>query len=186
MFTKIRKSRDAIRRAAISTIETLERRMLLAVDCLYTGAMSILGDSNGNNFTFTYNSGNGHVTANHNGNSINLQCTDKSVGGVTVFGGDGNDTVDGSALPSNIPIVVFGQNDDDSITGTPGPDTIKGGADDDWVYGANGDDYVYGDDPSDAGLTGTDTVLGGVGVDELFGGPGDDIVGAYDFNLEGR
>jgi Ca2+-binding RTX toxin-like protein len=67
--------------------------------------------------------------------------------GVTVFGGDGNDT----------------------LTGTTAVDILNGGLGDDTISGAGGNDTLNGDDGNDVltGGLGDDTVNGGVGTDTI-------------------
>jgi hypothetical protein len=50
MLTETKKSKFAIRRAALTTTEVLERRLLLS-SCAYVGTtMLVLGDANGTTF----------------------------------------------------------------------------------------------------------------------------------------
>ncbi len=72
---------------------------------------------------------------------------------------------------------LTGDNKDNKLYGTPGPDYIDagdgndcvtGGLCDDKIYGRNGHDTLYGD-------KGNDILDGGPGNDYLYGGPGDDI-----------
>lgn len=53
------------------------------------------------------------------------------------------------------------------ITGTNGPDTLRGTAKADQISGGKGNDRLFG-------LAGNDTLIGGPGRDQLNGGPGDD------------
>jgi len=67
---------------------------------------------------------------------------------------------------------------DDILLGSPGMDTLNGGAGNDLIIGYTGDDYLEGaegNDRIDAG-SGDDTLSGGEGNDALFGGDGDDIL----------
>ncbi|HVZ43896.1 MAG TPA: VCBS domain-containing protein [Ramlibacter sp.] len=62
--------------------------------------------------------------------------------------------------------------------GTPGRDTLTGGATDDWLEGLGGNDTLRGlggDDTLDGG-SGNDSLAGGDGNDSLDGGPGRDTM----------
>ena len=74
--------------------------------------------------------------------------------GQTVYGGAGNDTINGT-----------GEND--LIYGGSGGDTIKGNNGGDTIYGGSGNDTINGNN-------GDDTVVGGFGADALTGGAGND------------
>ncbi len=68
------------------------------------------------------------------------------------------------------------QIEQDSFTGTDGPDLLNGTAGDDTLLGLAGNDQLHGlagNDSLDGG-DGNDALLGGVGDDTLIGGPGDD------------
>jgi Ca2+-binding RTX toxin-like protein len=101
--------------------------------------------------------------------SINLTGLSPSlywhVSGVTINGGDGNDTITGSFGADSI----NGGNGNDSIVGGDGNDTLLGGAGNDTLSGLAGDDEI------DSGA-GNDSVLGGDGNDELHGGTGLDTL----------
>jgi Ca2+-binding RTX toxin-like protein len=95
-----------------------------------------------------------------------------------VAGGNGNDTITGSA-------------DDDVICGGNGNDIIKGGDGSDRIFGQNGKDTLDGDndvlcvagteitcDDYVAGGNGKDTIAGGNGNDTLDGNNGVDTIDA--------
>ena len=67
---------------------------------------------------------------------------------------------------------------DRTITGTPGDDTLVGGADDEEIKGLAGDDTLTGGDGDDVliGNEGDDVLRGGRGADRLFGCEDDDIL----------
>ncbi len=102
---------------------------------------------------------------------------DDSLGGVSktghdhIYGGEGNDTLDGEAGNDKIfggPIVpTCGDPDEDVLKGGPGKDTLDGGAGDDLLEGGPGSDRLLGQE-------GKDLLLGGEDNDILIGGPGDD------------
>jgi hypothetical protein len=61
------------------------------------------------------------------------------------WGGDGDDTIDASALTATGPsFVSVGGAGDDVISGGAGDDSLTGGADDDTLMGNDGDDLEYG------------------------------------------
>jgi Ca2+-binding RTX toxin-like protein len=121
--------------------------------------------------------------------------------GVEVLAGSGSDRIDGS--PLSVPMTVFAGNGDDTVLGGAGADrieggggseliwggpgndtlvggssgsTLYGGAGDDWLATGNGRDLLHGDDPARPAAAGDDTLLGGNGTDTLVGGPGNDAL----------
>jgi len=84
---------------------------------------------------------------------------------LTMFGGEGDDSVSGAEMG-------------DTINGNQGDDVIHGWERDDWLYGGKDNDSLFGDDGNDNanGNLGNDTVDGGSGADTLHGGQGDDVV----------
>lgn len=72
--------------------------------------------------------------------------------GVSITGGDGNDTLLGNSASTKV----------DTINGGAGNDTIVGGSGNDVLSGGTGDDVV-------TGALGTDTLNGNDGVDYLYG-----------------
>jgi len=104
-----------------------------------------------------------------------------SAGGDWIYGGDGNDVIDGGAGHDRL----FGGDGDDLIEGGAGKDTIYGGGGADVIYGNSGDDTIHGgkrqpgrlfEDKGDTiyGGSGNDVLSGGYGNDRLVGGAGDD------------
>ncbi|MFD5515797.1 calcium-binding protein [Streptomyces sp. NPDC127066] len=118
----------------------------------------------------------------------------------TVYGGDGNDRLDGGGggiygggadggagndTLTNCDTECHGGTGNDSLTGTStahqndlygddGNDVIHAGAGADFVYGGRGNDKLYGDSGNDTiyGNTGNDLLHGGAGTDKLSGGAG--------------
>ena len=86
--------------------------------------------------------------------------------------------------------VIYGTDDDTSITGDSGNNNLTGTSDDDYIVGGDGNDTVYGFSGDDtiyagAGDTGDDIIYagngndiagGGAGDDDIFGGGGGDLV----------
>jgi VCBS repeat-containing protein len=88
--------------------------------------------------------------------------TDNKLGD-RLYGGAGNDTVDGMG-------------GDDYLEGGAGNDNLLGGGGRDMLLGGTGDDRLGGGDDADVllGGMGADTLAGGSGNDALYGGSGDD------------
>ena len=85
---------------------------------------------------------------------------DKIVSVENAKGGDGDDTLTGSAGPN-------------ALFAGAGNDVIDGKGGDDSLYGMVGNDSMYGD-------TGNDVVAGGDGADILMGGGGADWIAGYE------
>jgi Ca2+-binding RTX toxin-like protein len=82
--------------------------------------------------------------------------------------------------------IIFGTNDDDTLTGTSGNDIIIGLDGNDVLSGGNGNDLLLGGDGNDTllGGNGSDILLGGNDDDTLDGGAGNDIlVGGHGIDL---
>ena len=97
----------------------------------------------------------------------------------SVFGGQGNDTI--NAANSTAAVVIYGDNDNDTVTS-------GGGAD--FLYGNNGNDQLNGGASNDSltGGAGTDSMTGGAGVDVMTGGTENDTftggAGIDTFNVD--
>ena len=85
--------------------------------------------------------------------------------GVTVYGGDGDDTIIGSNTSSPRGDFLYGGNGNDVILGLAGEDFIYGGAGDDNIDGGTGNDFLFGD-------AGNDTIFSSSGYDVIDGGSG--------------
>jgi Ca2+-binding RTX toxin-like protein len=103
-----------------------------------------------------------------------------SDGADLIVGGSGSDSISGNAENDSIfagsgEDTVQGDAGNDLVLGQGGDDTLEGGAGDDFVNGGAGVDTVFGDDS--LGLTsGNDTLSGGSRNDALFGGAGNDVI----------
>ncbi len=77
---------------------------------------------------------------------------------------------------------IYGMDDDDSLNGGEGNDLVFGGVDDDFIDGGDGHDRLNGDDGDDTiiGATGRDTISGGAGNDSIEAGLDDDSVSGGD------
>ncbi len=100
---------------------------------------------------------------------------------VTVWGGNGNDTIRGGSRNDRL----MGENGDDRIYGNAGSDQLFGAfanndvetiGGNDQLYGGAGNDSLRGGQGNDLldGGGNNDTLIGGVGDDSLLGGVGDD------------
>ena len=89
-----------------------------------------------------------------------------------VHGGDGNDSINASALTGNQPLVAFGDAGVDTLTGGPAADSMNGGSGNDSINGGSGNDLINGNDGIDllVGGDGSDTISGGNGNDRIIGG----------------
>jgi Ca2+-binding RTX toxin-like protein len=97
---------------------------------------------------------------------------------ISVFGGDGNDTVNASGLASTNVLVFTGAAGADQATGGSGADTLNGGSGDDTLSGGQGNDLLNGGEGKDTlkGAAGVDTLNGNSGQDLLAGGIGNDLL----------
>lgn len=99
------------------------------------------------------------------------------VNGIRVDGGDGADTITGSADFND---TLIGSDGDDSILGGAGNNTIDSGDGHDSVSGGAGADTIDSGDGHDLVMSGAgnDSVRGGDGDDTLSGEAGDDVINA--------
>ncbi len=95
-----------------------------------------------------------------------------SWGNDTLYGGKGNDTLNGSWGDD----ILHGGRGNDTLNGSWGDDILYGGRGRDILNGSWGDDYLYGGSGRDTlnGSWGNDYMDGGAGKDTLYGGWGDD------------
>jgi FtsP/CotA-like multicopper oxidase with cupredoxin domain len=77
---------------------------------------------------------------------------------------------------NGLPATIVGNNNNNTMFGTPGDDVIQGGGGNDVIVGRGGNDVICGGAGNDRlfGNKGRDTLLGGTGKDVLKGGQGDD------------
>ncbi len=94
--------------------------------------------------------------------------------GASLFGGDGNDALDGNSAADTLD----GGRGQDTLNGLGGADLLRGGASVDHLYGGAGNDSLFGDDGSDRlyGDAGNDLLVGGMDRDYLDGNDGDDTL----------
>jgi hypothetical protein len=103
------------------------------------------------------------------------------VSGIQVFGNAGADKITiKPSMPATLGVSVFGGNGADTIIGGPGNDTLNGGNGKDSITAGSGDDLLIGG-------KGPDTLIAGSGIDSLKGGKGDDSLlgGAANDSLRG-
>ena len=110
------------------------------------------------------------LTGSAGADSLNLSAF--SSGFAVVSGGDGDDTLTGSALRD----VIDGGNGNDVINADAGNDLISGGGGNDNLQGGLGTDVINGGDGNDTGVGGggDDSINGNVGDDILRGNSGND------------
>ena len=98
---------------------------------------------------------------------------------IDLMGGSGDDTIDlSAAMTGNAIVMVDGGDGNDTITGSAGGDSLAGGVDDDSINGGAGNDTIEGNagnDFVDSGA-GDDSVDGGDGNDNIVGGLGNDTL----------
>lgn len=101
----------------------------------------------------------------------------ETFGGITLSGGDGNDNIDINGFTA-CRVTVYGGNGDDSVLGGAGVDLIYGGSGNDVLLGGGGADIIYGQDGNDTvnGGGASDILSGGFGDDRIVGGTGDNIL----------
>ncbi|HEY7116274.1 MAG TPA: C2 family cysteine protease [Tepidisphaeraceae bacterium] len=111
-----------------------------------------------------------------------------NVGTITVYGNDGNDTINYSTGITRANLYggsgddyLYGSSDADYLQGNDGNDHLYGYAGNDVLDGWNGDDYVNGGDGDDVlyGYTGSDVLDGWNGNDRLYGEDGNDVLYGY-------
>ena len=126
-----------------------------------------------------------------NGEAINVEAED--VDELKVWGYDGDDTIDlddvdtvhdfDSVLDDDVTIYggrgddsIVGSDFDDEIYGNAGADTIYGDAGADTIYGEAGADLIYGDDDTGSATEGADSLYGGADDDTIHGEGGADTI----------
>lgn len=98
------------------------------------------------------------LTLANTSSSVTLGTGGQTAGILTVNGGTGQDTIDGSAYTVSINLV--GGAESDVLTGGSAADTIIGGAGNDTIVGNSGDDSITGGE-------GSDSITGGAGNDRI-------------------
>jgi Ca2+-binding RTX toxin-like protein len=104
--------------------------------------------------------------------------TETQIDEVTVNGLVGNDILSATGLAVTGPLLTLdGGDGDDTVTGSAGDDVLLGGNGNDRLIGSAGDDLIDGGAGNDSigGGAGDDILNGGDGTDTIDGGTGDDI-----------
>ncbi len=176
-----------------NSLESLEPREVLSVSAVFnptTGALAVSNDGADSIALGTNQSGevtlNGAaLVADVNGTSANVAAN--SVTSLTVNGGDGDNSIDLSAVSKGRfnqlnGITVNGGGGADNIIGSSLGDVINGGEGNDTVSGGRGRDVIDGGLGLDelSGGNQNDTLNGGGGADTLLGGNGDDSLNGQD------
>lgn len=104
-----------------------------------------------------------------------------TVGSILILanGQNGDDTITAAGAMLGVAnLQIDGGNGNDTLTGSAGSETLRGSAGNDSLSGDDGDDTLVGGDGQDAlnGDAGNDLLQGNVGNDTLDGGDGDDIL----------
>lgn len=213
----VKRRRPKSRQRARDT-ESLEARTMLTVSTLMIGnELSIVADgddtiavrSNPSNPTLLQVVENGVVTTTIAGvlvndvlsidirggsgsNAIDLSqvnsTTFLNLTSVRIDGGDGNDTITGTADIGDTIIggdgndSIMGGAGSDSITAGDGHDTVTGGFGQNTLLAGDGDDLIVGGGNADSivGGDGNDTLSGNAGNDTILAGNGEDIVNGND------
>ncbi|MCC6823153.1 MAG: calcium-binding protein [Verrucomicrobia subdivision 3 bacterium] len=156
------------------------QRMTVAISAQFnpaTGVLTLTGD-NLPNLIVVSRDGAGNLRV--NGGLLPISGGSPAVANTTliqIFGGAGNDQLALDETNGALPRAnLFGEGDDDLLTGGSGADILNGGAGRDTLFGKGGADNLFGGD-------GDDTLVGGDGDDQVFGendndrfiwNPGDD------------
>jgi Ca2+-binding RTX toxin-like protein len=135
---------------------------------LNNGVLTVTGDENDNQFSFSRNNRFLEVIETISGQD-NLVATFpfSEVKQIMAYGNDGDDLI--VVGPKNIPSTLIGGRGNDTLSGSAADDLIDGGRGDDFLSGGSGVDSLSGGRGD-----GNDTVNGGPGRDTLTGGGGDD------------
>jgi Ca2+-binding RTX toxin-like protein len=143
---------------------------------------------NGSNLADTYAVGEslGSRTFNFNGDSDSDDLIESGAEGATVNGNDGADTINASGL-STLGITLNGGNENDTLTGGAAGDTLNGGIGNDVLSGGAGVDTINGNEGNDTINGGDETgagdvIDGGAQPDTINGGGGDDTINGGDGN----
>lgn len=145
------------------------------------GVLQLQGTDENDVITFAIDGDDLRVTT----NGVLTIFAESEVNSISLYGGDGNDRIDLSAI--DIPAYVSAGGGDDTVIGGSGNDSLTGGAGrnrliggggDDRLNGSGGRDFMYGEGGNDRlyGNGGNDYLDGGGNVDRLYGGDGDDVL----------
>ena len=104
-------------------------------------------------------------------------------GPVTLNGGGGNDSLEGTSFDDSLnggggDDTLKGEEGSDTLNGEAGTDNLLGGSGSDSISGGDGNDRLRGELGTDTLLTGDDTLHGGAGNDDIDGEAGNDVIAA--------
>jgi Ca2+-binding RTX toxin-like protein len=192
-----------IARGALPMIERVERRLFLD-SCSFnspnSGDINYTGTSGNDSIVIEVRSVGGvnHVFIDRDNGAFTCDEPVASLGHITVNGSDGNDTIDASAAP--IGVTIQGGNDNDTIIGSTGNDNLDGGSGSDWINftdrastavtinlangtaGASGESDTLSAFENATGGGGADTITGSTVANQLVGGGGNDTILGGDGN----
>ncbi len=156
------------------------RRMTVTISAVFnpqTGVLTVTGD-NLPNIIIVSRDAAGNLRV--NGGAVPITGGAPTVANTTliqIFGQAGNDQLALDETNGALPKAnMFGEADNDILTGGSGADVINGGAGDDVLFGKGGADILTGGDDNDTltGGDGDDQVFGEAGNDRFVWNPGDD------------
>ncbi len=184
---------------ASDEVEPLEPRRLLAAAMAGT-VLKIDGTTSNDTIVLSETAGKtGNYTVVIAGSTSTF--AKKQVSKIIIHGNAGNDTITVKGLKSYKRVLsIYGDDGNDTITGSDSRDAILGGAGDDFISGGGGNDTLLGGDGDDVimggpgndrieGEEGHDTLYGDAGNDTLRGGGGNDVLAGDNedfFNFAGK
>ncbi len=133
-----------------------------------SGTLTVTGDEVANLIVVSRNAAGTLLV---NGGAVPIQggvATVANTALIEIYGGSGNDRLTLDEANGALPRArLFGEDDDDILTGGSGNDVLYGGPGNDTLLGKGGFDMLFGGD-------GNDTLTGGDADDQVFGEGGDD------------
>jgi Ca2+-binding RTX toxin-like protein len=115
------------------------------------------------------------------GASANTIIVTTFAGAVTLHGGGGNDSLEGTSFNDVLDggdgdDTLKGEDGNDTLDGGSGADNLLGGVGNDLISGGDGNDRLRGELGTDSLLTGDDTLNGDGGNDDIDGESGNDVI----------
>jgi Ca2+-binding RTX toxin-like protein len=133
-----------------------------------SGVLSVFGDSADNAITISRDAAGNILVNNGAVKPAGGTPTVANTSTIQVFGLAGNDTITLSEVNGALPAaLLFGGDNNDTLTGGSGLDELFGQAGNDTLLGKGGNDLLFGGADND-------TLTGGDGDDQVFGESGDD------------
>src|SRR5438128_957086 len=148
-------------------IEAVEARQLFHTVFVSSGVLTFLGENNFDDILTVTLVGNNFRTAANDGFSKDTPISEVTAG-VSVVGGSGNDYLT-IGVGITLPVTLGGGDGNDTLEGSVGKDNLNGDAGDDVMLGNGGRDFLDGGAGNDtlSGGTKNDTLIGGDGADSL-------------------